>query len=118
MLARIEDGDVKLITRNGHDWTSRMERLRQALEAFPVDNAWLDGEVVVLDAAGKPDFSSLQNAFDRSTAEIVIFVFDVLWLNGTDIRDQPLRARRQLLRDLIDDVAGPLGARWLRLRRW
>ena len=95
-----------------------MERLRQALEAFPVDNAWLDGEVVVLDAAGKPDFSSLQNAFDRSTAEIVIFVFDVLWLNGTDIRDQPLRARRQLLRDLIDDVAGPLGARWLRLRRW
>jgi bifunctional non-homologous end joining protein LigD len=63
---------------------------------------------VVLDAAGKPDFSSLQNAFDRRSTEIVMFVFDVMWLNGTDIRAQPLRARRQLLRELIDDVEGPL----------
>jgi bifunctional non-homologous end joining protein LigD len=78
MLARLENGLVNLITRNGHDWTSRMPRLREALETLPADTAWIDGEAVVLDAAGKPDFNALQNAFDRrSTADIVLFVFDL-----------------------------------------
>ena len=109
MLVRIEEGSAKLITRNGHDWTDRMPKLRKAVEALPVDDAWLDGEVVVLNAAGTPDFNALQNAFDRrSTADIVLFVFDILWLNGTDVRDQPLRARRQLLRVLMDEAEGPL----------
>ena len=109
MLVRIEDGSAKLITRNGHDWTDRMPKLRKAIDALPVDDAWLDGEVVVLNAAGTPDFNALQNAFHRrSTADIVVFVFDILWLNGTDVRDQPLRARRQLLRVLMDGAEGPL----------
>ncbi|MDR5880500.1 non-homologous end-joining DNA ligase [Caballeronia sp. LZ032] len=110
MLARIEHGDVALVTRNGHDWTERMPRLRAALETLPVDTAWIDGEAVVLDATGKPDFNALQNAFDRrSTADIVLFIFDLLWLNGTDIREQPLRARRALLQSPLlrysDDFA-------------
>jgi bifunctional non-homologous end joining protein LigD len=96
MLARIERGDVKLVTRNGHDWTDRMPRLRAALEALSVESAWLDGEAVVLDAAGKPNFDSLQNAFD------------LLWLNGTDLREQPLRARRAILHKLIQSVESPL----------
>lgn len=109
MLARLENGIVNLITRNGHDWTTRMPRLREALETLPADTAWIDGEAVVLDAAGKPDFNALQNAFDRrSTADIVLFVFDLLWLNGTDVRAQPLRARRALLRKLMEEVASPL----------
>jgi bifunctional non-homologous end joining protein LigD len=109
MLTRVEDGDVKLVTRNGYDWTGRMSGLQKALKALPVTNAWLDGEVVVLDPTGKPDFNMLQNAFDRrSTAELVMFVFDVLWLDDTDIREQPLRARRQLLRELIDEFESPL----------
>ncbi|MEX3897874.1 non-homologous end-joining DNA ligase [Paraburkholderia sp. BR10954] len=109
MLSRIENGDVKLITRNGHDWTSRMPRLRAALEALPVDSAWLDGEAVVLDAAGKPDFNSLQNAFDRrSTSDIVLFVFDLLWLNGSDVRERPLRERRALLREVMHEAESPL----------
>jgi len=79
-----------------------MPRLADACNALQVDNAWLDGEAVVLDSSGQPDFNALQNAFDRrSTAEIVMFVFDLLWLNGTDLREQPLRARRALLRDLM-----------------
>ena len=75
MLARIEWRDVKLITRNGHQWTARMPRLRDALADLPADSVWIDGEAVVLDASGKPDFNSLQNAFDRrSTADIVLYV--------------------------------------------
>ncbi|SAK75681.1 DNA polymerase [Caballeronia temeraria] len=109
MLTRIESGEVKLITRNGHDWTERMPRLRAALTDLPADSAWIDGEAVVLDASGKPDFNSLQNAFDRrSTADIVLYVFDLLWLNGTDVREQPLRSRRALLHELMQSVESPL----------
>ena len=78
MLARVGAGEVKLIARNGHDWTSRMQRLQEALEATPVDAVWLDAQAVVLDASGKPDFNALQSAFDRcSTTEIILFVFDL-----------------------------------------
>ncbi|NVH78304.1 DNA ligase D [Paraburkholderia sp. JPY432] len=105
MMVRIERGTVQIFTRNGHDWTSRMPSLTDALTALPVEEVWLDGEVVVLDAEGRPDFNALQNAFDRrSTADIVLFVFDILWLNGTDLREHPLRERRKLLRALMHET--------------
>lgn len=63
----------------------------------------------MLDAGGKPDFNALQNAFGhRSIADIVLFVFDLLWLSGSDVRDQPLRARRALLREVMENVASTL----------
>jgi bifunctional non-homologous end joining protein LigD len=109
MMGRISGGQAQLFTRNGHDWTDRMPRLRDALAAIPVDNAWIDAEAVVLNESGTPDFNALQNAFDRrSTTEIVLFIFDLVWINGTDIRAQPLRARRALLRELMDEVESPL----------
>lgn len=109
MLARVDGGTVALVTRNGHDWTERMPRLQKALQTLPVEDAWFDGEVVVLNSVGTPDFNLLQNAFDRrKPAEIVMFVFDLLWLNGKDIREQPLRTRRELLHELMELVEGPL----------
>jgi len=105
MLARVEAGNAQLFTRNGHDRSDRMPKLCAALKTLPVDNVWLDGEAVVLDAAGTPNFNALQNAFDRrSTAEIVLFFFDLLYLNGTDLREQPLKARRALLAELLGEV--------------
>jgi hypothetical protein len=63
---------LKIFTRNGHDWTDRLPKLADALAHLPVDNAWIDGEAVALDASGKPDFNALQNAFDRrSTGRLV-----------------------------------------------
>jgi bifunctional non-homologous end joining protein LigD len=109
MLTRIESGDVRLITRNGYNWTGRMQHLRDELQALPVSNAWLDGEAVVLNAAGVPDFNALQNSFDRRrTADIVLFVFDLLWVNGADLRAQPLRFRRALLRTLLGEFDSSL----------
>jgi bifunctional non-homologous end joining protein LigD len=109
LMVRIKEGDVALFTRNGHDWTARMPRLRDALTELPVRNAWLDGEAVVLDAAGKPDFNALQNAFDRRrTADITFFVFDLLYLNDSDIRKQPVRSRRAVLEELMSQTANPL----------
>ncbi|MDR6484656.1 DNA ligase D [Paraburkholderia terricola] len=108
MLARIDSGEARLFTRNGHDWTSRLPALHEVLARLPVDNAWLDGEAVVLDATGRPDFNALQNAFDRrSTSEIGLFVFDLMYLNGRDLREQPLRVRRELPRELLDSADTP-----------
>jgi bifunctional non-homologous end joining protein LigD len=102
-------GDVvQLLTRNGHDWSDRMPKLRDALMALPADT-WLDGEAVVLDQDGRPNFNALQNAFDRrNTANIILFVFDLLWMGDTDVRVQPLRERRRLLRELMESVESSL----------
>ncbi|WP_371884286.1 hypothetical protein [Caballeronia sp. S22] len=82
-----------------------MPRLSEALRTLHVDSAWIDGEAVVLDASGKPDFNALQNAFDRrSTSDIVLFVFDLLWLNGTDLCEHPPGDRRSLLRELTRGI--------------
>src|SRR4051812_39007995 len=101
-LATLADGPP-----NSGDWSYEIKvdgyRLMTRID-LQVDNAWLDGEAVVLDSSGRPDFNALQNAFDRrSTAQIVMFAFDLLWLNDTDLREQPLRVRRALLRDLMHE---------------
>jgi bifunctional non-homologous end joining protein LigD len=102
LMCRLDSGRVKLITRGGHDWTNKMPALANAIEAIPVDSAWLDGEVVVLTESGVPDFNALQNAFDRrSTAQLTFFAFDIPFLNGRDLRAVPLAQRRQLLGELI-----------------
>ncbi len=107
ILARLDDGSVKLYTRNGHDWTARMPRLAQELAALQIANAWIDGEIVVLTREGVPSFQALQNAFDAaSTADIVFYAFDLPYVTGRDLRDEPLRLRRDLLRRIIATSQG------------
>ena len=115
VLARLERGQVRLFTRNGHDWTDRMPELAQALRAIAVDSAWLDGEIMVPGAHGGADFNALQNVFERGararSASIVYWVFDLPYFEGHDLRDAPLYARRALLRELLAQQArkdGPL----------
>ncbi|MCA7924443.1 DNA ligase D [Burkholderia cenocepacia] len=93
---------VTLMTREGRDWTAKLRAHRDALAALDLDDAWLDGEAVVLGENGLPDFQALQNAFgtDRSDA-ITFFVFDLPYLDGYDLRDAPLTARRALLEPLL-----------------
>ncbi|HKB55117.1 MAG TPA: DNA ligase D, partial [Ramlibacter sp.] len=99
LTARIERGKVRLITRGGHDWTAKLGSLAEAVRALRIASGWLDGEIVVLDAQGLPDFNALQNAIDRGGAErIVYFVFDAPFLGGQDLRRVPLWSRRALLR--------------------
>ena len=104
LMTRIENGKPKLITRGGHDWTDKMPKLARAIGALGIDNAWLDGEIVVLGETGLPDFNALQNAFDnRHTANIVYFLFDLPYFEGYDLRKVPLAARRRLLKQFLDD---------------
>ncbi|CBW76558.1 ATP-dependent DNA ligase (EC 6.5.1.1) (plasmid) [Mycetohabitans rhizoxinica HKI 454] len=114
ILARIDGDEVKLFTRNGNDWTSKMPRQAEALSRLGLDSAWLDGEVVVLDKAGLPNFQSLQNAFDaRRSNGIVYYLFDVPYLNGMDLRNVPLEPRRATLTALLEHHEGDV----LRLSR-
>src|SRR5437764_6278064 len=62
MLARIEARDVRLVTRRGNDWSHRFPVLRKALAAARLPAGWYDGEIVLLDETGKPNFNGLQNA--------------------------------------------------------
>jgi len=98
VLARIDGDDIRLFTRNGNDWTPRMKSLRDEVAALGIASAWLDGEIVVHDAKGNPDFQALQNAFDSSaTDDIVFFIFDLPYLDGYDLRRVPFIERRALL---------------------
>lgn len=107
LLARIEGGAVRLFTRNGHDWTDRLGPVAEGIAGLGLTRGWLDGEIVVLDDAGVPDFGRLQNAIDTPQAKnIVMFVFDLPFLGDTDLRAQPLRSRRTLLEALFDTRPG------------
>ena len=102
MLAHIGPKGVRLITRNGHDWSSRMPHLVKALAGMKLKPGWLDGEIVVLGEGGRTDFQSLQNAFESSrTQDIEYFVFDLPYYDGHDLRAVPLLERRELLRPLL-----------------
>jgi bifunctional non-homologous end joining protein LigD len=104
VMARVERGSARLITRGGHDWTSKMKPLAEAIDALGIDSGWLDGEIVVMNASGMPDFNALQNAMDKSTdAGIQYFVFDAPFFGGMDLRAVPLEARRALLQRLFDE---------------
>jgi bifunctional non-homologous end joining protein LigD len=104
LMARIEDAEVRLITRGGHDWSSKMPALVKALQSLRLESAWLDGEIVVMGKNGTPDFHALQNSFDRSRTETIdYFLFDLPYLEGHDLRATPLVQRRQLLKQLLDE---------------
>lgn len=103
ILARIDGEDVRLFTRNGHDWSSKMPRQVAALRALGINSAWLDGEMVVADEHGAADFQALQNAFDTEHDErITYYLFDLPFLGGQDLRQVPLQDRREALRRLLE----------------
>jgi bifunctional non-homologous end joining protein LigD len=109
LLCRVEEGDVRLLTRRGNDWTARMPSVRRAAAKLNLTSGMLDGEVVVLDERGVSDFQALQNAFKSKRANsMTYFVFDLLHADGYDLTQLPLLERKALVRELIQrspDVA-------------
>lgn len=106
ILGRLENGRVRLLTRTGKDWTSRMRPLADALRDLPVRQALLDGEVVVMDARGRTSFQALQNALGRGAAAPLSYViFDIIHLDGYDLHAVPLEERKRLLAPLLPSSA-------------
>jgi bifunctional non-homologous end joining protein LigD len=108
LMTRIARGRATIITRGGHDWTHKMQPLADELATLGIASGWLDGEAVVLDAQGLPHFNLLQNALDsrRGSEAIVYYLFDAPFLNGLDLREVPLHARRALLKQVVEAHAG------------
>lgn len=107
-LATGADGAV-VYTRSGLDWTHRFAGLARAAFALPCRNALLDGEAVVFDEKGLSDFAMLVSALEAGKSERVEFVaFDLLMLDEKDLRREPLRARKALLKKLLSGETGPL----------
>jgi len=94
-----------LLTRNGLDWTHRMPEIARAAEQLPVNAALLDGEVVVLEPSGQTSFAALQAAFQEGKRErLTYFAFDLLHLDGHNLRDLPLTRRQEILASLLKDI--------------
>jgi bifunctional non-homologous end joining protein LigD len=93
---------VRLLTRKGLDWTDRMPKIAGAASELEVTGAILDGEAVVLDQEGVSNFAALQAAFQEETrSEITYFAFDLLHLDGHNLRGLALAERKELLAGLI-----------------
>jgi len=107
--ARIDRGKVKILTRRGLDWCARFPNLAPALLRLPVQRALLDGEIVALDDSGRPDFGRLQANLSEGRRDGFIFMlFDLLHLDGRDLRALPLGDRKQKLRELLAGQTDPL----------
>lgn len=106
LAVHVEPGRVRAITRGGHDWTSRFTSITAEARQLGHATLILDGEAVVLDDKGRSDFGLLQRALGRKPSlhdplEILFFAFDLLYLDGRDLRRLPLRERRGLLEPIV-----------------
>jgi len=109
ILLRLEKGRVRLLTRNRQDWTERFEPVAEAVAALPAREALLDGEIVVLDAEGVSSFEALQRSGEGTgDGSLVYMAFDLLFLDGRDLRAAPLLERKKALARLLKGHRGRL----------
>ena len=105
LLAYIDSGRVVLRTRRGLDWTHRFSELADSLRELPVSQTVLDGEVVALLPSGASSFQELQAALSEGrTRALVYYAFDLLYLDGYDLRGVPLERRKALLAEIVREA--------------
>ena len=101
ILAEVEDGRVRLLSRRFKDWTAEFPTIAEALAKLPVTSALLDGEVAVVLPDGRTSFQGLQGSFGKRGANIVYFAFDLLAENGDSWLARPLEQRKARLEQLV-----------------
>jgi bifunctional non-homologous end joining protein LigD len=106
-LEAIKDGDkVRLYSRRANDFTRKFAKIATAVSKIKAISFILDGEAVAVDAQGKPSFQMLQNRASMPSGwSLAYYAFDLLHLDGKDLKDQPLRKRRALLEKLLQPVS-------------
>jgi bifunctional non-homologous end joining protein LigD len=100
----LRDAAVKVFTRRGNDWTNRFRKIAADAWHISAGSVIIDGEIVVPAADGTTDFSVLQNELKGRSTKIVMVAFDLLYLDGHDLRKLPLFERKALLKKLIADT--------------
>ncbi|TIX94105.1 MAG: ATP-dependent DNA ligase, partial [Mesorhizobium sp.] len=97
----IDECGTRIFTRRGLDWTAKYRDLVAAPKSLAVDSAIIDGEIIVLNDAGLSDFAALRKAITRRQHDLYFVAFDLLHLNGHDLRDMALQERRDILAGII-----------------
>lgn len=106
ILAYCAQKEARLVTRNGHDYSEKFESVASSLAKWANGRAMvLDGEMVIPDEQGKTDFQALQNYIKNPKGNQVVYMaFDILALNGEDLRQYPLMKRKEILETLLKDA--------------
>jgi DNA ligase D-like protein (predicted ligase) len=100
-LLSVERGKARAYTRNGFDWTDRYPAITKAAAKLDCRSAIIDGEVIVQDERGVSDFEALKSVIRWQPQRLILCAFDLLHLNGKDLRDRPLLERRAKLKELV-----------------
>jgi bifunctional non-homologous end joining protein LigD len=98
---RIENGKARLLTRQGLDWTERFTGVADAVAGLPVKSALIDAEVVVQTEAGVASFTALVDALKAGSGTLILYAFDLLHLDGYDVRAAPLKDRKAALAKIL-----------------
>jgi bifunctional non-homologous end joining protein LigD len=113
LAVHIEPNGVRILTRGGHDWTHRFPAIEQAARELGPATMIIDGEAVVLDDEGRSDFGLLQQSLGASgkkqrteASNAIFYAFDLLYLDGHDLRGVEYRSRRHLLEDTVKGPGG------------
>ncbi|WP_210486251.1 DNA ligase D [Rufibacter aurantiacus] len=106
-VAEVENGKVQLYSRNGKSFKEKYGPVVKALESLP-HQAVFDGELVILDQNGKADFQALQNYQNTPSEHLYYYIFDLLYLDGQDLRDFPLVQRKEKLAAVLSKAKNPL----------
>jgi bifunctional non-homologous end joining protein LigD len=102
--AHLANQAIKVFTRRGHDWTHRFKKIAADAWHIGAGSAVIDGEVVAPAADGTTDFSVLQNELKGNSDRIVLVAFDLLYLNGRDLRKLPLHERKAALKKIVAET--------------
>jgi bifunctional non-homologous end joining protein LigD len=106
MMARRDAAGIRLLTRNGHDWTSRFSRMAAAVNSLHCRSCLIDGEAVWCDDAGVAIFDQLRRRANGGA--VLLFAFDLLELNGEDLRREPIEQRKAALAELARNAKSGL----------
>ncbi|AUX76303.1 ATP-dependent DNA ligase protein [Sinorhizobium fredii] len=111
VAVHIEPSRVRILTRRGYDWTGRFPAIAKAAETLQTTTMILDGEAVVLDEHGRPDFGLLQQTLGgiggtRTAGAAILYAFDLLYHDGRDVRGLPQRERRRILESILRGATG------------
>ncbi len=107
MLCRIDRGRVSVWSQNGIDWTEKFQNVVEALKSLKATSAILDGEIVIVDAQGRSSFQKLQRAMGKATTTGFAYeAFDLIYLDGFNLTQTPLKHRKELLKNLVGSNSG------------
>jgi ATP-dependent DNA ligase len=99
LMVRRDPAGIRLISRNGHDWSGRFPRISEAADALKVRSFLIDGEPVACGRDGMPNFDRLR--YRRGDGTVFLFAFDLIELNGDDLRREPLEVRKATLASVL-----------------